>query len=61
MSTTNLSAYDQNSVPNAVKMRFGIVVADWNKEVTWSLLEGAMKTLKEHGTTDHNIIVSHVP
>ena len=61
MSTTNLSAYDQNSVPNAGKMRFGVVVADWNKDVTWSLLEGTLKTLKEHGATDHNIIVSHVP
>lgn len=61
MSTTNLSSYDKESVPNAVKMRFGIVVADWNKEVTWSLLEGAVKTLKEHGATDNNIVVSHVP
>ena len=61
MSTTNLSAYDQKSVPKAVKMRFGIVVADWNKEVTWALLEGALNTLKEHGATDNNIIISHVP
>lgn len=61
MSTNNLSAYDHESVPGAVKMRFGIVVADWNKEVTWSLLEGANKTLREHGATDNNIIVRHVP
>lgn len=61
MSTTNLSVYDQKSVPKAGKMRFGIVVADWNKEVTWALLEGAVTTLKEHGATDNNIIISHVP
>ncbi len=61
MSTTNLSAYDPESIPDAVKMRFGIVVADWNKEVTGSLLEGAIKTLKKHGATDNNIIVRHVP
>jgi 6,7-dimethyl-8-ribityllumazine synthase len=61
MSTSNLSAYDPESVPNAGKMRFGIVVSDWNKEVTWSLLEGAVNTLKKHGATEKNIIIKHVP
>lgn len=61
MSTTNLSVYDPESIPSAGEMRFGIVVSDWNKEITWSLLEGAVKTLKKHGMTDKNIIVRHVP
>jgi 6,7-dimethyl-8-ribityllumazine synthase len=61
MATTNLSAYDPESVPDAGKMRFGIVVSDWNKDVTWSLLEGAVSTLKKHGATDKNIIIKHVP
>jgi 6,7-dimethyl-8-ribityllumazine synthase len=42
-------------------MRFGIVVADWNSEVTYSLLDGAVKTLKRHGVADDEIIVRHVP
>jgi len=61
MSTTNLSAYDPDSVPDAVKMRFGIVVSDWNREVTWSLLNGAVNTLMKHGATERNIVVKHVP
>ena len=61
MSTKNLSAYNPESVPDANKMRFGIVVSDWNREVTWSLLEGAVKTLKKHGATNENIVVKHVP
>jgi len=61
MGTANLSVYDFESIPNASKMRFGIVVSDWNKEVTWSLLEGAVKTLKNHGATDKNIVIKHVP
>jgi 6,7-dimethyl-8-ribityllumazine synthase len=61
MSTKNLSAYNPESVPDAIKMRFGIVVSDWNREVTWSLLEGAVKTLKKHGATNENIVVKHVP
>lgn len=61
MSTTNLSQYDAASVPNANKMRFGIVVSDWNSEITWSLLDGAVNTLKKHGASEKNIIVKHVP
>ncbi len=61
MSTINLSAYDPESVPDAKKMRFGIVVSDWNREITWALLDGAIGTLKKHGATDKSIIVKHVP
>jgi len=61
MSTTNLSAYDPETVPDARKMRFGIVVADWNHEVTNALLDGATTTLKMHGATEKNIVVRHVP
>lgn len=61
MSTSNLSDYDPDSVPDAGKMRFGIVVSDWNREVTWSLLDGAAATLKKHGASDKNIVIKHVP
>lgn len=61
MATTNLSSYDEQDVPDALKMRFGIVVSDWNKDITWTLLDGAVKTLKEHRASDNNIVVSHVP
>jgi 6,7-dimethyl-8-ribityllumazine synthase len=61
MSTTDLSEYDPSSVPDAGKMRFGIVVSDWNSQVTGSLLRGAVSTLKKHGATDNNIVVKHVP
>jgi 6,7-dimethyl-8-ribityllumazine synthase len=61
MGTKNLSAYDPENVPDASDMRFGIVVSDWNKEVTWSLLEGSVTTLRKHGATDDNIVIRHVP
>src|SRR5664280_941026 len=61
MGTTDLSAYDPELVPDASEMRFGIVVSDWNKEITWSLLEGSSKTLQKHGATKKNIVVKHVP
>lgn len=61
MSTSDLSEYDHASVPEASKMRFGIVVSDWNREVTDALLEGAARTLKKHGATDNNIVIRRVP
>lgn len=61
MATANLSAYDPDSVPDARNMRFGIVVSDWNRDVTRALLDGAVNTLKKHGTAEENIVVKHVP
>ena len=57
----NLSEYDINSVPNAAEMKFGIVVSEWNSNITGKLLEGAVKTLKEHGAKPENILVKTVP
>jgi 6,7-dimethyl-8-ribityllumazine synthase len=61
MATTNLSAYNHESIPDSSEMRFGIVVSDWNNEITGALLDGAINTLKKHGTSKKNIVVKHVP
>ena len=57
----NLSDYDFNSVPDASEMRFGIVVSEWNSNITGALLEGAVKTLLKHGAKEENIHVQTVP
>jgi len=61
MATKNLSEYDLNSVPSASQMKFGVVVAEWNYEITGALAQGAVDTLKKNGALDENIIVKHVP
>ncbi|MCL3779169.1 6,7-dimethyl-8-ribityllumazine synthase [Prolixibacteraceae bacterium JC049] len=61
MATTDLSAYDMKSVPNAKEMKFGIVVSEWNYEVTGAMAQSAIDTLKKHGAIDENIEVKHVP
>ena len=33
---------------DASQMRFGIVVSEWNHNITGALLEGAVNTLKKH-------------
>ncbi|MFA5587825.1 MAG: 6,7-dimethyl-8-ribityllumazine synthase [Mariniphaga sp.] len=61
MATQNLSFYDSEKVPSAAYMRFGLVVAEWNPEITFALAEGAVNTLKKHGASDENISVKYVP
>ena len=57
----NLSEYDFNSVPDASGMSVGIVVAEWNRNITEKLLEGACNTLERHGMKPENIYVQRVP
>lgn len=57
----NNTPLDEAQVPDASNMTFGIVVADWNKEITHSLLEGTTSTLLKHGTVPENIHIKHVP
>ena len=60
-SLQNLSDYDLTKVPDASNMCFGIVVSEWNPEVTGALLEGTVKTLEKYGTLNENIHVKTVP
>jgi len=61
MATANLSGYDKNSIPDATRMVFGIVVSEWNQDITFGLLNGAYGTLEGHGVLKDNIIVKSVP
>ena len=61
MATKNLSEYVLSSVPDGKDMKFGIVVSEWNYEVTGALAIGAVETLKKHGVSDEDILVKHVP
>ena len=48
-------------VDKKVKGKFYIVTADWNSDITFSLREGAVKTLQEGGVKDENIKMVSVP
>lgn len=57
----NLSDYDPSQVPATRGMSFGIVVSEWNGEITGKLLEGAVGALKDNGVADDDIKVMYVP
>lgn len=57
----NLSSFDPNSTPRGEGKKIGIVVSDWNKPVTGSLLEGALDTLASFGVNKNDVVVEYVP
>ena len=61
MATTNLSTYDETTIPNANGLRFGIVVSEWNGDITNNLYLGAKETLLKFGVLPEDIIYKQVP
>jgi 6,7-dimethyl-8-ribityllumazine synthase len=57
----NLSFYDKATIPNAKNFRFGIVVSEWNQEVTEGMFQGAFDALKDCGALNDNIVRWDVP
>ena len=57
----NLSEYDKNTIPSAKDFRFGIVVSEWNDNITLNLYKGAIEALIENGATEENIVKWDVP
>jgi 6,7-dimethyl-8-ribityllumazine synthase len=56
-----MSEYMPGEIPPADDMLFGIVVSEWNIEVTGALLKGAVDALVSAGTKKENILVKYVP
>ncbi len=61
MASKNLSHYDKSSIPNAEGLRFGIVVSEWNPEITEGLYKGAHQTLLDNGVAPEDILRINVP
>jgi len=55
----NLSDFDYNQVPSAKEMKIGIVVAEWNEQITEGLYQGAMEALNTCGCM--HVIRKNVP
>ena len=58
---TNLSNYNKATLPDVKNFRFGIVVSEWNSQITDGLLSGALATLSDCGVDALNIKTIHVP
>jgi len=61
MATTDLSKYDAAGVPKGTGLRLGLVVSEWNAEITGALRDGAVETLLKHGVALKDIREESVP
>ena len=52
---------DSNNLSNIDNIKFGIVVSNWNKNITDNLYDGAFNTLLKHGANENNIKKLEVP
>ena len=60
-SNKNLSTYDKATIPNAKDFRFGIVVSDWNPDITQGMFQGAFDAIIDCGGIKENIVRWNVP
>ena len=57
----NLSDFNHTEIPDGKGLKIGIVVADFNNEITDALSEGAYNTLRKHQVNEEDIIIKRVP
>ncbi|TDI80913.1 MAG: 6,7-dimethyl-8-ribityllumazine synthase [Bacteroidetes bacterium] len=60
-SNKNLSTYDKTMIPNAKNFRFGIVVSEWNPDITQGMFQGAFDAILDCGGIKENIVRWNVP
>jgi 6,7-dimethyl-8-ribityllumazine synthase len=58
---SNLSNYDDGLIGDISRYSFGIVISDWNKEITHQLYQGCIDTLLKHQANEDQIHVLQVP
>ena len=58
---TNLSEFNKEDIPNAKGLSFGIVVSNWNPNITENLFKGSYQTLIDSGVNSSNIKRYNVP
>ncbi len=57
----NLTSQQEASIPSGEQFRIGIVVAEWNTEVTEKLYQACYHTLIKYRTLQEHIITLQVP
>ena len=60
-SLKNLSEQDPSTIPDGSGKKIGVVVSEWNEEITAALLEGTLNTLVNHGVSRDDISIRTVP
>jgi 6,7-dimethyl-8-ribityllumazine synthase len=57
----NLSYYDPTEIPDGSSYSVGIMVSEYNSDITFALRDACVKTLLQHGVSAENIEVDYAP
>ncbi|MEJ6796816.1 MAG: 6,7-dimethyl-8-ribityllumazine synthase [Flavobacteriales bacterium] len=57
----NLSDFNPDDLPDLTGKKFGIVVSEWNHNITENLLKGALQGFYDAGVLDSCITIKYVP
>lgn len=57
----NLSNYNKQSLPDCSNFRFGIIVSEWNENITEGLYKGAVDAFLDNNIKAENILRWNVP
>lgn len=57
----NLSSLSEEHIPSGLNATFGVIVSEWNTEITNALYEACINTLLSHETQKEKIITIKVP
>lgn len=57
----NLSTGSKEELKSVKDFCFAIIVSEWNEDVTFSLRDACIETLKEHGAITDNLHIHYVP
>ena len=57
----NLSEYNKELIPDGSQFKIGIVISEWNSQITENLAKGAIDTLITNQVKSDNINIRYVP
>ncbi|MBS1617533.1 MAG: 6,7-dimethyl-8-ribityllumazine synthase [Bacteroidetes bacterium] len=57
----NLSSYDPKEIPDGRTYTIGIIVSEYNSDITFALRDAAINTLLAHNVSEDSIIVDYAP
>ena len=57
----NLSEYNKDLIPDGSQFKIGIVISEWNSQITENLAKGAIDTLITNQVKNDNINIRYVP
>lgn len=57
----DLSSFDSKTVPSGRGKKIGLVISEWNTEITEGLKLGAVDALQECGTSLTDVLIEYVP